>query len=886
MAEDRQRERPFWYLRRRPETVGSEIDEELRVHLEMRTEALRRAGMPADDARREALRQFGDLERTREYCRQQDERKESTMHNALMFQDLRQDVRVCCRSLMRVPLLTLTILVTVGLGIGATTAIFSAVNAALLRPLPYADPDRLVRIYTDTPPFVFRFSMADYLALRDQQTQFEQIAAYTDRAMTFTNGEVAELVRGRIVSPTYFSLLGITPALGRDFTERDGRAGSPLAVIVSHGFWQARLGGRADVIGTPIRLDGTDYSLAGVLPADVGPLERRQEFFTAGQWTAPPRRGPFLYTVLGRLKPDVEPSSAAGELRAINRRIFPIWKSSYQDDKATWNMTGLRRYIVGDAGTTAALALVAVGLVWIIACANASNLLIARVTSRRRELAVRAALGASRARVVRYLLVESAILAFGSVVIGSALAFAGVKLLQRAGANYFPRTQEIVLDGPVLLLLLGLTITSALLFGLIPALHGTGGPVDDSLRASGRSATGSVGVRRLRRALVGSQFAVATPLLIVAGLLLASLNQLKRVDLGFDTRNVLTGSIRLPGAQYRDPARVQAFWDELQRRLEALPAVSGVAFADGVPPEGVGNVNNFDLEDFPAGPGQSQPATAWVAVTPEYYRVLGLTLLEGRLLDERDAQRPTIESVVVDRAWAKRFFPNESAIGKRFKEGGCTTCPWTSVVGVVSVVKYMGLDSPDDGTVYWPLAGSPVRFVMLRTQMDPKTVLPAVRQAVRELEPGAPLSNAASVDELVAQSLGQPQSLSMLVGGFAFVALLLSVIGIYGVMAYYVEQQGREISIRLALGGSAGDVLQLVIGQGMKVVVIGVVIGLIAALVLARLMSGLLFGVSAADAFTFVVVGVFLLGSALLACSVPARRAIGIEPAAVLRNDA
>ncbi|OLC77943.1 MAG: hypothetical protein AUH72_16820, partial [Acidobacteria bacterium 13_1_40CM_4_65_8] len=690
-----------------------------------------------------------------------------------------QDVRICLRNLLRVPLLTVTVVLTVGLGIGATTVIFSAVNAALLRPLPYADPDGLVRIFTDAPPNKFPFSVADYLALQAQQTRFEQIAGYSSRAMAFTDGTAAERLRGRAVSWTYFALLGIKPAIGRDFTESDGRPGNPPAVIVSDGFWQRRLGGRSDVIGKPVRLDGSDYELAGVLPRAVGPLEQAQEFFVAAQWDAPPRKGPFFITVLGRLKDASARTAAADQLRAINRRIFPLWRASYQDEKATWSMMALKTHVTGDVATIAGLALAAVGLVWLIACTNASNLLIARVTSRRRELAVRAALGASRARVIRHLLVESGLLAIGAVLAGIALAWAGVELLRTFGAAYFPRTQEITFDRRVQWLLAAVTAASGLLFGLIPAVHGTGGPVDESLRSMGRSSTGSAGVRRLRRVLVGSQFAIATPLLVIAGLLIASLNELRRVDLGFDTHNVISGGIQLPTAQYREPERVVQFWEELQRRVATLPGVSVVAFADGRPPNDVGNFNNFDLEDFPTPPGQSQPVTPWVAVTPEYFRLLGLPLLQGRIFDERDGIGPNEEVVVVDRAWTKRFFPNASAVGKRFREGGCTRCPWTTVVGVVSEVKYAGLDKPDEGTVYSPMGGrgsqNPRRFryIVLRTASDALTMLPVVRQVVHELDPSLPFSDVATMGELVERSLQRPRSLSILIGALAAVALVL-----------------------------------------------------------------------------------------------------------------
>ena len=808
-----------------------------------------------------------------------------------MARDLLQDIRISLRGLLRAPMMTLTIVVTVGLGIGATTVIFSAIHAALLRQLPYTDPARLVRIYTDAPPNRFRFSVADYLALQAEQTHFARIAGYTDRPMSFTDGTQAERLRGRQVSWTYFGTLGVRPAIGRDFAEGDGRPGSPPAVIVTHGFWRQRLGGRLDAIGKAIRLDGLDHTVVGVLPEAVGPLEQRLEFFTAAQYTPPQRKGPFFITPIARLRQESERSAAADELRAINRRLFPIWRSSYQDDKATWSMMDLKTHVTGDVRMTAGLALAAVALVWLIACANASNLLVARVTSRRRELAVRAALGASRGRVVRHLLAETGLLAIAAAALGAAIAWAGVGVLRDFGAAYFPRTQEIALGGPVLALLVALTAASALLFGIVPAATGTSGPVDESLRSMSRSSTGSVAVRQLRRLLVGGQFAIATPLLVVAGLLLASLNALGRVDLGFDPHNVLTGSISLPAAQYDTPGKVVAFWDQLKARLEGLPSVSSVAFADSRPPNGADDFNNFDLEDHPTASGQSQPVTPWVAATPDYFHLLGLTLLEGRLLDDRDGAKPNLEAVVVDRAWAKRFFPNQSAVGKRLRSGGCTTCPWTTVVGVVSEVKYAGLDKPDAGTVYTALPGTGsqtparVRFFLLRTGTDAAAMLPPVRQSIRDLDPSLPIAGGATIDELVDQALQGPRSISVLVAGFAAVALLLSIVGIYGVMAYYVQQQTKDISIRLALGGSPARVLGLIVGQGMGVVAGGVAMGLLAAFGMTRVMSSLLFGVSASDAATFASVAALMLLVALAACVVPARRAVGVQPAAVLRNE-
>jgi predicted permease len=880
------RHRPFWYLRRRPERVAAEVDEELAAHLAMRAEELQARGLAPEAARNEARRRFGDLEYTRRYCRQQDLKKEERMATGLALEELGQDLRISLRGLLRAPVLAATIVTTVGLGMGATTVIFGAIDAALLRPLPYPRAEELVRVYTDSPPNRFRFSVADCLALDAQQTSFEMIAAYTGRTMAFSDADVAERLEGKEVTWTYLGVLGLRPVLGRDFTESDARPGAAPAVIVSHGFWQRRLGGRADAVGHPIRLDGAEHALVGVLPQAIGPLEQGQELFVVARWSPPTRRGPFLYTTIGRLRPGVGRSAAASELRAINRRIFPLWRASYQDEKATWSMMDLKAHVLGDVHTVAGVALAAVVLVWLIACANASSLLIARVTSRRRELAIRSALGASSGRVVRHLLAESSVLAAGAALLGVAIASLGMRLVRELAAGYFPRAREIALDGRAVALLAGLGVASALLFGLVPAVHGAGDRLDESLRAEGRSATGGRRVRRLRRALVTAQFAIATPMLVVAALLLASLDALGRVDLGFDGRNLVSGSIALPAAVYSEPGRIRTFWDELQRRLEAQPGVSAVAFADGRAPEDVENFNNFDLEDAPAATGQSQPVAPWVGVTPGYFRLLGLTLHEGRLFDERDGERENVEAVVVDRAWARRFFPDGSAVGKRFREGGCTACPWTTVVGVVGDVKYAGLDRPDEGTVYWPMAPSvPARYVLLRTSVPAPGVLPSVRRVLRELDPSLPLSNVAGTDELVVRSLQRPRSLTFLVGGFAIVALVLSAVGIHGVMSYYVQQHVKDVSIRLALGGSPGDILRLVVGQGMRIVASGVALGLVAALLLSRLVASLLFGVGASDASTFAMVGASLLGIALIAVLVPARRAMTLQPAVVLRDE-
>jgi predicted permease len=899
-----QKRKPFWFLRRRRADIAAGIDAELRDHLERRTAALIRDGLSPDEARAEARRRFGDLDATRRYCREQHQAKEKGMRRRLAIEEVGQDARIAVRGLFHVPVLTLTIVASVGLGIGAAAALFAIVDAALLRPLPYREPAQLVRIYTDSPPYRFRFSVVDWQALASQQTTFERVAAYADRPMTYTDGASAERLRGREVTSGYFETLGVVPALGRTFTEAEGRAGGPRAVILSDRLWRQRLGATGDAIGRTIKLDSVDYTIVGVLPPKPGPLEFDQDYFVGAQWPAPRRKGPFFVTAIGRLPDAAAPGAAAAELHEINRRLFPLWKSSYQDEHATWAAMDLKSYLAGEFRSIAALALAAVALLWIIACVNASNLLVARVTSRRRELAVRAALGASPGRLVRDLLAESAVLATLASTVGAALAWGGVALARAAGAAYIPRAEEIVLGGRTLAVLVAVTVSSMVLFGLIPALHGAGGflrreargrEIDDGLRSLGRSATGSRSVRRLRGLLVGCQFAVATPLLVIAGLLMVSLGNLGRVDLGFDTLNMLTGAVMLPLAQYREDGKVLTFWDRLRADVGRLPGVIGVAFTSSRPPDDADDQNNFDLEDFPSGPGRPQPVTTWVDASPESFRVFGLKLVEGRIFDTRDIATDSPSVVIVDQAWARRFFPGQSALGKRLKGGGCTTCDWTTVVGVVSPVKYDGLDAQDRGVVYTPMAergadlaasySGRTRYLVVRSGSRVEDLIPQVRKAIRELDPEVPFTRVATIDEMVDRSLEQPRGLSALVGALAAVALALSIVGIYGVMAHHVQQQARDISIRLALGGTPRRVAGLIVGRGMALVGWGTAAGVAAAVVLARLLSASFFGVSTADPRTFGAVMILMLAAAFAACAAPAVRAVSAEPGSVLRTD-
>lgn len=810
-----------------------------------------------------------------------------------MIDDLWRDLRLACRGLARKPGLAATVVLTVGLGIGATTAVGSVVHAVLIQPLPYYDAGRLLRVYTDAPPNQFRLSVADFLALDEQQTSFEAVAGYTGTAATFTRGLVAERVPGKLVTGSYFSLLGVRPSHGRALAPADDRPGGEPVVVVSRELADRHLGGPAAAVGERVRLDGVDHAVVGVLPAEAGPLEQ-VDLFLPARWETPPRKGPFIVTALARLRPGVDRAAAEEELSAINRRIFPIWQTSYQDERATWGAMGLEEHVVGSVGTTLWLVLAAVGFVLLLASTNAANLLVARLAQRRRELAVRGALGASRARVVRHLVAESAVLAAAAAALGLGLAVAGIRLVATAGADSLPRAAEIGLSLPVLAFWAAVTLASVLLFGLVPALAGAGIRFEGSLGSGERTSTDAPGPRRLRQVLVGAQFAVATPLLVGSALLLASLVQLQRVDPGFEPEGVLTASVLLPAESYPDPADVRFFWETARSRIEALPGVVGVALGDGRPPRGVGNINNFDLEDHPTPPGESEPTAPWVSVTPDYFELMGVPLLGGRTFDERDAAPDAPGVVIVDRAWAERYFPGESPLGRRLHEGGSPD--WTTVVGVVGEVKYLGLDQPDPGTVYWPMSQRPVShpieqitaryaYFVVRTSADPTTLIGPLREVVRALDPALPLQEVATAEELLAESLEVPRTLSALVAGFAAVALALALVGIYGVMSYFVQQHTREIGIRIALGGRPATVRRLVVAEGMRVALVGVAFGLAAAFALTRYLETLLFEVEPTDLRAFVGVAVPLLGAALAACLEPARRAASVDPAITLRAE-
>jgi putative ABC transport system permease protein len=786
-----------------------------------------------------------------------------------LMQHLWRDFRYTLRSLARVPALSATIVLTVGIGLGGTTAMIAVVRAVLLAPLPYGSPESLVWIYTDNPPYRFRLSVVDYRALEADHPAFSAIAAYQTSDVTVTDQAAAERVTSKLVTGSYFPLLGQRPHIGRLFDEADDARRDRVAVL-TYAYWARRFASDPSVLGRSIAIEGVSHTVVGVLQRAVGPLEHGVAMFTAARWPEPKRKGPFFTMVLGRLRPDFSRAAALQTLRATNARLFPIWRSSYQDEKATWGMLDLKERVVGD-----------VACVLLIACANAVNLLIARGLHRTRELAIRGALGASRGRLLQHVLVEAGTLTVGAALAGVVVAVLSLQLVTIYGADYIPRIDEIRLSGGALAWLSALAAASGLLIGLVPALYSARTPVERALRTGSRSATDGPAARHVRRALVAAQFALATPLLVAAALVLTSLDRLSRVPVGIDTTRVFTAEVSLAGSQYERDSDRAAFWKRALERVGALPGVEAAALADSRPPQESGNRNNFDLEDHPTLPGQNQPICTWVAVSPEFFRAVGLLLERGRLLDDYSLRD---DVVVVDRAWANRFFPGEEVLGRRFRSGGCTTCPWTTVVGVVRNVKWTGLEGSEDGTVYWPFVDFQNAFFILRTTGDPSSLPAPVRQAVKELDPGLALSSIATGDELVSEALSTPRYLSVLIGMFAVAALVLSVIGIYGVMAYFVQQHTRDIGIRLALGGEPSRVRRMIVLHGMRLVVAGVLVGVGVAIASSRLIGTLLFGVSSTDVRTMAGVPAMLVAIAIVACLVPAQRAARLDPADILRE--
>jgi predicted permease len=863
-------------------SLERELEEELRFHVERQTELNVSSGLSPSEARRSALRSFGGVERAREQCRE--------ARGLRLVEDLRQDLYFGARTLLKRPGFTLVAVATLALGIGANTAIFSIVNGVLLRPLPYPEPERLERVLQqNSPTNRFGISVADFQALEKEYRQADGLAAFTQRAVTLTGGERPEQLKATFATAGFFRTLGVSAARGRTFLPGEDKPDTDQVVVVSQGFWRRRLGAQPEAIGRRLTLDGVGYTVIGVMPPGfVSPEGTAPDLWPILQLQPPKRRGPFNLRVIARRGAGVSEQRGREELQRVARVAYEQWAHTFDDANATYVSVPLKQALVGNVGTTLLVLLGAVGCVLLLASVNVANLLLARATARQREIAIRAALGAGRARLLRQLFTESLLLAALGGAAGLLLAVWGVDALLALSPESIPRLDEISVDGRVLGFAALGTFLSCLVFGLLPALYSVSPDLEGPLKGGGRGGSEVPGRRRLRELLVVAEFALALPLLVGAGLMLNSFMRLQRVEPGFDSSRLLTMRVPLPAQKYPKTEQAVGFNEELVRRAQALPGVQSASVSSNLPLDSFIDSNNFELESRPTPPGQSQEVAENMAVGPDYFRTLGIPLLKGRYLSERDAgEAPPV--MVVSEAFARRYFPGGEAVGTRLKTGGCKECEWTTVVGVVGDVKDRGLGAEIAPAMYVPFVQEPVNVRMmnlvLRVEGDPSNLVPTVRREVNDIDPDLALADIKTMEQLVSESLGQSRYRGVLLGVFAAVALALAAVGIYGVIAYAVGQRTREIGIRIALGARRRDIFRLVVGHGMALSLVGVAVGVAASLVLSRFLSSLLYEVSSTDPATFASVVLLLIAVALLACSIPARRATRVDPLNALRHE-
>jgi putative ABC transport system permease protein len=862
------------------DAVLDDIDEELRSHVELATEANLERGMSADEARRVALASFGNVARARD--------RGYDVRGGGWLEPLWQDGRFGLRLLLRQPAFTLAAVATLALGIGATTAVFGVVNGVLLRPLPYHDPASLERIFQqNSPTNRFGISAADFLALEELYTH-GRIAAVRSREVTLTGGETPEFVRAAFASAGLFETLGVRPALGRAFRPGEDRPGGDRVALITRGLWARRFGASPDVLGRQVALDGESYTIVGVLPADfTSPIGGAAELWPILQLDTPTRRGPFYLGVIARRDAGVSLEQSNEALRAAAREVYPRWASTFSDERATYVAIPLEQIVVGDVGPTLLVLLGAVAFVLLIASVNVANLLLARAASRQQEIAMRAALGATRLRLVRQLVTEGALLAAVGGAAGLALAVWGIDVLVALAPDNIPRLDQIRVDARVLAFAVGCTALSTVVLSVFPALHGVRRDLAGSLKAGGTESAKGPGRQRLRGMLVVAEIALALPLLVGAGLMINSFVRLSEVDPGLDAQRLLTLRLSLPSLRYpKNVPHVAGFYEEALRRARSLPGVQSAAVTSNLPLDASADSNNFDLERHPTPPGESQPVAEFMSVSADYVETMGIPRLAGRYLAESDGtDAPPV--MVISRAAARRFFPGEDPIGMRLKTGGCTDCDWTTIVGVVGDVKDLGLDGDDVPAMYVPFQQEPSRamHLVVRTEVEPEALVSAVRGELHAIDPELALSQVGTMEELMSLSTGQSRYRMTLLGTFAAVALLLAAVGIYGVTAYTVSRRTREIGVRVALGARPGDIMRLVVGQAMAPSLAGVAIGVALALALAQSLSSLLYGVSSTDPTTFAVVVLLLTLVALAACYLPARRATKVDPLVALRAE-
>jgi putative ABC transport system permease protein len=800
------------------------------------------------------------------------------------METLVKDIKYALRALLRRPAFTAIAVITLALGIGANTAIFSVVHGVLLQPLPYTDADRLVALRQSNLPAQpdTQIAPGNFLEWQRQSTTFSSLAAYRTVSYNLSgDGNPERLLAGR-VSVGLFALLRAQPILGRDFVVEEDQPGREKVVIISEGLWARRFGSDPNVLGKTLKLDGEEFTVVGVMPADFRlPDQRERELWTPIAFKDSEKT---LYQAryidaIGRLKPDVSAAQAQSEMTAIAARLA----QDHPEANAGWtiNVTPLLDFVVGDVKTILWVLFGAVALILLIACANVTNLLLARATTRQKEMAVRVALGAGRRQIVKQLATESLLLALLGGILAWPLAWWGLKALLAAAPTDLPRLASVSIDNRVLIFTVAITLLTSLVFGLAPALQVLKFDTNPALKDQ-RSR--SVRQQRIGNVLIATEVALALMLLIGGGLLLRTVWQLNHVDPGFDERNALAVTIQLPEKKYAAPQQTAAFSEQLVQQVSTLPGVEATGIARILPI--VHNLpTGFYFEAQPRPNDNELPQTNYSAVSPGYFKAMRIPLIAGRAFSEHDTlDAPRV--AIVSQTLAQRYFPSGDAIGKRIN---VQTGPesYREIVGIVGDVKQNGLTKETKPHAYEPFAQAPNQFMTLivRSTTDPASLVPAIRSKVLALDSELPLQRVTPLDRMLANSIRQQRFTSIVLSVFAGVALLLAAAGLYGVISYSVAQRTQELGIRVALGAQVKDVMRLVLRQGMTYVVAGEVIGIIGAFALTRLLSGLLFGVTPTDAVTFVAVTVVLTVVALLACYIPARRATKVDPLVALRYE-
>ena len=873
------------FRRRRP---PADFAAEIEAHLQLEVDRLREAGLSREEAEAAARRAFGNVTAAQERFYEA---------GRWLFGDrLRQDVGFALRLLARSPILTAAVVGTLALGIGVTSAVFSLVHAVVLRPLDYERPHELVQLYESGLRGGGEADWVSFPNFQDWRREgrvFEDVAAYRYALVTLTGPEGAESMLGLETTDRLFAVLGVPPLLGRTFHAGEDRPGREGAAVISHSLWRRRFGSDPGVAGRAVNIDGRSCTVVGVMPASFRfpnnvPLD---QVVSVDAWiTLRPspdleERGSHNFWAVARLRAGTGLDEARAALATIAERLA----RQHPDTNADMGVTvaRLQDYVAGSARPALLLLLGAVALVLLLTCANVANLLLSRAESRRREMAVRQALGASRGRLVRQTLTESLVLALAGAVLGLALAHLGTRLVVRLGPAAIPRLQQTAVDAPVLLFTAAVTVGVGILFGLAPALVGLGSSLQAAFReAPSRASAG--GRRFVRQLLVAGQVALAVMLLIGAGLLVRSFAHVAGLDPGFRAPRVLTALVNLSPSRYGDPARQVAFFEEALRGIRELPGVLSAAVANSIPLTGINDQGGFAVEGRPdPPPGEDGPFANRPRVSAGYFDTMGIRLLDGRLFDERDRPGSPLVVIVSDLA-ARTYWPGVDPIGRRvavdWAEGQAV---WREIVGVVRGTRHFGLEAPPKAEIYLPHAQAPSPFMTLvvRVEGDPAGLVRGIRARIAGLDPEQAVFGFQSMDELLSNAGARRRFPMALVTAFAALALLLAAIGVYGVMAHMVVQRRREIGVRLALGARPDDVVALVLRNGVRLTLAGTAAGLAGAVALSRTLSGLLFGVSAMDPATYAGVAAVLLAVAGFAAYLPSRGAARVDPLTVLREE-